>query len=196
MIDKLIKNIDTLLENKDTIFIGISGISCAGKTTLANQLKQHYSSSCVIHQDDFFKDLEDIKANHFNCEVQESFHIDEFIQCVHELHTIGSTAYFKYNLASNKRTNEIITAYKTKVNIIEGLHAVDILHQYKLSNSSINVFNVYLDVNKHKTRLRRIVRDTALCNVGSEIVDSVYDTVITQYQPYENQKYYADLILN
>lgn len=49
----LTEAIDQLLSQKETVLVGLDGMSCAGKSTLAEALSQHYGCP-VVHMDDFF----------------------------------------------------------------------------------------------------------------------------------------------
>lgn len=51
--DRIIKRIDQLLNQKDRVIIAIEGSCAAGKTTLAEALGAHYGCR-VFHMDDFF----------------------------------------------------------------------------------------------------------------------------------------------
>ncbi|XP_030028700.1 nicotinamide riboside kinase 2 [Manduca sexta] len=51
---------------QDWIVIGISGVTCGGKTTLANRLKEALSPVYVFHQDKYF--YPDDSPKHVKCE--------------------------------------------------------------------------------------------------------------------------------
>jgi uridine kinase len=53
VIEPLISKINGLLQQKESVIVGIDGNSGAGKSTLAAKLEEIYSAS-VIHMDDFF----------------------------------------------------------------------------------------------------------------------------------------------
>ena len=52
-LESVIKQIDDLLTQKDTVIVAIDGKCTSGKTTLAAQLAQSYDCN-VLHMDDFF----------------------------------------------------------------------------------------------------------------------------------------------
>lgn len=39
-----------------TLIVGISGCSSSGKTTLARLLRDIFPNTCILHQDDFYKE--------------------------------------------------------------------------------------------------------------------------------------------
>ena len=39
---------------KDWVVVGISGVTCGGKTTLAESLRKTFNNTVVISQDDYF----------------------------------------------------------------------------------------------------------------------------------------------
>lgn len=67
---------------KQWIVIGISGVSCGGKTTLANALHKRYPGSVVFSQDDYFHPVDSDKhvlipeLNHFNWDILAAFDMD------------------------------------------------------------------------------------------------------------------------
>lgn len=52
--NSLVKEIDFLLETKESVVIAIDGMSASFKTALANYLKKKYDGN-VIHMDDFYR---------------------------------------------------------------------------------------------------------------------------------------------
>lgn len=54
------------MPGKDWIIIGISGVTCGGKTTLANKLKNALTPVYVFHQDKYF--YPDDSPKHIKCE--------------------------------------------------------------------------------------------------------------------------------
>ena len=50
---QLLSQLDNLISRQDRVIVAIDGFCTSGKTTLAEQIRQHYGC-CVIHMDDFF----------------------------------------------------------------------------------------------------------------------------------------------
>ncbi|XP_076682825.1 nicotinamide riboside kinase [Andrena cerasifolii] len=68
---------------KKWLIVGISGATCSGKTTLANQIHNELRNSVVIHQDDYFLPADDARhvyipeINHLNWELETSMDMDK-----------------------------------------------------------------------------------------------------------------------
>lgn len=57
------EEISKYLLSHDTVNVVIAGTTCSGKTTLANEIRNHFSdrySVTLVAQDDYFKNLPDI----------------------------------------------------------------------------------------------------------------------------------------
>lgn len=74
-----------LAENlpKRIFIIGISGVTCGGKTTVANKLKQVFLKSKIFSQDDYYRDVNDPKhvwipkLNHINFDIVSSVDMEK-----------------------------------------------------------------------------------------------------------------------
>ena len=65
-LDQLDAAICAILKSKPRALIAIDGMAASGKTTLANALKQHFSSCAVVHMDDFTVPFEDRYPGYFD----------------------------------------------------------------------------------------------------------------------------------
>ncbi|XP_075225661.1 nicotinamide riboside kinase 1 [Lycorma delicatula] len=67
------------MAHKNWIVIGISGVTCGGKSTLATALHKLYPSSVILNQDDYFLPVDSDKhvlipeLNHFNWDILTAF---------------------------------------------------------------------------------------------------------------------------
>ncbi|XP_022904121.1 nicotinamide riboside kinase 1 [Onthophagus taurus] len=77
------------------LVIGISGVTCGGKTTLANELNKIFPNSKVISQDDYFLPIDDERhviiphLNHINFDVSSSLDMKKMVESIQE--SIAST---------------------------------------------------------------------------------------------------------
>lgn len=73
------------------MIIGIGGATCAGKTTIANELHAKIPESIVIHQDDYYypigsPNLEYIEeVGHYNWDVISAINTDKLINEIHSV---------------------------------------------------------------------------------------------------------------
>lgn len=71
--------------------IGISGVTCGGKTTLATELNKLFPDSRIISQDDYFLDVDDMRhtwvpeLNHIHFDILTSLDMDEMHKDIEEL---------------------------------------------------------------------------------------------------------------
>ncbi|XP_012229411.1 nicotinamide riboside kinase 1 [Linepithema humile] len=59
-------------KGKNSFVIGITGATCSGKSTLANKIRDNFSGSVVMCQDDYFLSLDDPR----HVKIQELNHIN------------------------------------------------------------------------------------------------------------------------
>lgn len=73
------------------LIIGISGVTCGGKTTIANQLHQILPKSKLISQDDYFLEVDDPRhvwipeLNHINFDILSSLDMEKMEHDIREL---------------------------------------------------------------------------------------------------------------
>lgn len=111
------------------LVIGISGVTCGGKTTLATRLSELLPNSKVISQDDYFLDVNDPRhiwipeLNHINFDIissldMEKMHID--ILATLRNRDGASNGKVIAVLSSMLDVKELIKIRNVKVLIIEG----------------------------------------------------------------------------
>ncbi|KAK3713769.1 ribosylnicotinamide kinase [Vermiconidia calcicola] len=52
------------MPDNNALIVGISGVSCTGKTTLARLLRDIFPNTFILHEDDFYKTDAEIPINH------------------------------------------------------------------------------------------------------------------------------------
>lgn len=110
------------LEMESWLVIGISGVTCSGKTSLANTLQKHFKEMKgkelktgvelnrveLINQDDYFRAVIDPKhqiiekLNHINWEIVESIDMDKMIT---DIMNIMGKKFVLYNTKSSALAN-------------------------------------------------------------------------------------------
>lgn len=174
----------------------IAGQSCSGKTTLANQISEHFKdkySTTIICQDDYFKDLPDIPVvrEGYLMDVPDAFCISELQHDVTFLLQYGTVNIPIYDIATNTRTNKRKFITSGQITIIEGLHTIHIFKNWTKCTK------VYLDTTPDTCLKRRIARDTTFLDVSDSRVREYWNDCI---QPMSerfifNQKDFADIII-
>lgn len=115
----------------NVLIIGISGVTCGGKTTLATRLKDFFPNSKLVSQDDYFLDVEDPRhtwipeLNHINFDILSSLDMEKMKKDI-DAHLEGKKLlrpclYYNTNTVDGfKILNDKITKFDAEVLIIEG----------------------------------------------------------------------------
>lgn len=173
----LCREIEKYLENHSSINILIAGVSCSGKTTLADEICDYFFEKCsvaIVHQDDYFKDLIDIpRWNGWRVmDVPDAFHINEFREDVKRLLENRYLYMPTYDIASNRRISKTELVPKGKINIFEGLHTIRILDGLE------NCVKIFVDTDLETCLDRRIARDTTKFGVSREKIETYWNSCI------------------
>lgn len=102
-------------ECKKLLVVGISGVTCGGKTTLATQLHNILPNSTIFTQDDYFRDVDDPmhvwvpELNHINYDILSSLNMDKMmndvLKFIHDNNLVQipskKTETFKNKIQSN-----------------------------------------------------------------------------------------------
>ena len=199
------KRIEDLLLANGVANVVISGMTCSGKTTLANHIKDVFSGKytvSILSQDDYFKDLEDIPKSNvgYHMDSTEAFYTEEFVHDSMILFSGGPVLAPIYDIANNKRvigSGKII--YGADINIVEGLHAIRLIFDKWTMNGRINHFkNVFLEVDPNVCLKRRIARDTSKYSVPEWRIRQYWnECIIPLSEKYIlPQKALADIIIS
>lgn len=152
--------IQQYLKKYSRVNIILAGITCSGKTTLANQLRRFLEKEytvTIVSQDDYFKNLPAIPRTRggYLTDSIEAFHTLEFQQDVQLLFQNKVVMMPRYAMASNTRISKNKIVRLGQVNIFEGLHTISLLRGLE------NSIKLYVDTNPNLCLKRRIARDTS-----------------------------------
>lgn len=174
------------LRQSKGLIVAISGRSCSGKTTLANQLKCFFSKSdpVVLSEDSWYKDLKDINRDdmgYYDMENISSFCIAELKNDL--LSLMENSCYMpNYDVANNTRKSKNLYVKNSNLIILEGLHSIDIVENLDCKYDKCFIF---VDTPIDKCIERRANRDFELYEVPKEMVKNHYNSVIEKhYSPY------------
>lgn len=84
------------------IVIGISGATCSGKTTIANELCNKLTDSVLIHQDDYYHPIGSPKLEyieelqHYNWDTLSAIDVDRLVNDVQSIITLVFNCNFKF----------------------------------------------------------------------------------------------------
>lgn len=138
--------------------IAIAGLSCSGKTTLAQELSRQFDAP-VIALDDYYLALSEYtfeERTAFNFDAPEIFDHELLAQHLKTLHKGIAVEKPVYDFVEFTRAQETQLVYPAETVILEGMYA---LHW-----ESINALcqeRIFLDVDPAICLDRRIRRDTA-----------------------------------
>jgi uridine kinase len=178
----------------------ISGASCAGKTTLAKELKKSLNlKTYIFHQDNYSKDFSQLtekQINRLNFDKPKIYNLKNLVEEVKSLINGHSFEHKTYNFISKKITREYIKksqAQQIELIIIEGIYIFTKKDLLKLADLSI-----FIDVDDDILLSRRLIRDTT--ERGYDFKSSLkrYNRdVKSSYKKYiKPSKDYANLIIN
>ncbi|MBW3020359.1 dephospho-CoA kinase [Candidatus Woesearchaeota archaeon] len=158
-------------------FIGVSGRSCSGKTTVTKDIETLFSDVISINQDLFFK-------KKFDCEERpEALMNDKLIEVIKKLKK-GEEAYIP-----SKRKSEVFDKKikPHKIIIVEGF----LLFENKKLSDSFDK-KIWVDVSDENIISRRIER-----RGSSEKIDNIINQIIPISKEYEEiQRKRADIIID
>ena len=158
----------------------ISGISCSGKSTLANAIYKRYKTNpyreivSIIPQDEYFKDLNQIPRSRvgYLMDSMDAFCVDEYFHDILFLLQYDAVRIPQYDIANNRRTSQRKHIWNNDINVFEGLHTLHIL------KSIPNTIKVYVDTDANTCLQRRIERDTSKYGVPKERIIEYWNECI------------------
>lgn len=72
----------------DWLIVGISGVTCSGKTSLSNEIRKHLPDSVIVNQDDYFYPIDSShhkfipELDHINFDIISSLDMDKMLSDV------------------------------------------------------------------------------------------------------------------
>ncbi len=191
------EEIEKHLQNHSMANIAIAGITCSGKTTLANSIRKYFSDKyavTIVSQDDYFKNLPDIPRTRegYLTDSVNAFWTSEFQHDVQQLLQNGVVVMPRYDVATNTRISKNKIVRVGKINVFEGLHTI---HLLKELDDHISVF---VDTEIETCLERRIARDTTSFGVPEVRIRQYWDDCIKPMceRFIFPQKSYADIIIS
>ena len=185
------------LQSHSTVNIAIAGITCSGKTTLANAIREYFSDKyavAIVSQDDYFKNLPDIPRARegYLTDSIDAFHITEFKHDVQQLLQNGVVTMPRYDVVTNTRISKSKIVRAGNINVFEGLHTIHILRE--LDNS----INIFVDTEIETCLERRIARDTSKYGVPETRIRQYWNDCIKPMceRFIFPQKSFADIIIS
>ncbi len=185
------------LLSHNTVNVVIAGITCSGKTTLANNIRKYFSDKyavAIVSQDDYFKNLSDIPRvrEGYLTDSIDAFHVTEFKYDVQLLLQNGVVIMPKYDVATNTRIAKSKIVRAGNINVFEGLHTIHLLKDLD------NCINIFVDTGSEVCLDRRIARDSLKFGVSeTRIREYWHDCIKPMCEKFIfPQKAYADIIIN
>ena len=119
--ETLLARIDALLREKERVLLAIDGSCGAGKTTLAEKLREHYGCS-VFHMDEFFLRSEQRTAERF-AEVGGNIDYERFAAELLAPLKAGETFSYRPFDCSTFALKDAVRVTPTRLAIIEGSYS-------------------------------------------------------------------------
>jgi uridine kinase len=154
----IIEKIRQLAAEQGELNVVIAGLTCSGKSTLAQRIQSSLDdfTVTVIHQDDYYRNLSNIPSLNGGYLVDSinAFCRREFAEDARHLLTNGEVLLPRYFLDGNIRLAKDVPIMRGQVNVFEGLHAITLLAGLD------NTLKVFVDTPVETCLARRIKRDT------------------------------------
>lgn len=179
------------------IFIGITGGSGSGKTTVVNKIKSEIPSRSmtVIEQDSYYKDQSHLTYEErckTNYDHPFAFDSDLLIKHLIDLREGKSIQKPLYDYEIHNRKKETQTVEPTEIIVLEGI----LIFYDKRIRDFLDI-KIFVDTASDIRLVRRIIRDM---NERSRTIDSVLIQYMETVRPAHEQfieptKKYADIII-
>lgn len=185
------------IKMKKPIFIGITGGSGSGKTTVVNKIKSEIPSKSmtVIEQDSYYKDQSHLTYEErckTNYDHPFAFDSDLLIKHLIDLREGKSIQKPLYDYEIHNRKKETMTVEPTEIIVLEGI----LIFYDKRIRDFLDI-KIFVDTASDIRLVRRIVRDM---NERSRSIDSILIQYMETVRPAHEQfieptKKYADIII-
>lgn len=178
------------------VIIGVAGGSGSGKSTVAQQIYQHFSgkSIMIIEHDSYYKDQSHLsfeKRLKTNYDHPLAFDTDLLIEQLNQLIDYQSIEIPVYDYANHTRSEQVIQQEPKEVIILEGIL---ILEDQRLRD--LMDIKIYVDTDDDIRIIRRIKRDIKERGRSLDSVINQYLSVVkTMHEQFvEPTRKYADII--
>jgi len=179
------------------IFIGISGGSGSGKTTIVNKIYSEVpeKSICIIEHDAYYKDQSELTYEQrckTNYDHPFAFDTDLFVEHIKSLKNGETIEKPIYDYEIHNRKKEKIIVEPKEIIIVEGL-----LVFYEEKIRELLDIKIFVDTDADIRIMRRIMRDM---EERGRTLDSIMSQYINTVRPAHEQfiepsKKYADIIV-
>ena len=181
---------------QNCMMIGIAGGTGSGKTTITQNIKQHFDRNVtVIYHDNYYKahhDLSYEERARLNYDHPNAFDTDLMIQHLKDLKEGKSIECPVYDYTIHDRSDMTVTIHPTKIILIEGI----LIFAFPELREQMDI-KLYVDTDADVRILRRIQRDV---KERARSLDSVINQYLQTVKPMhetfvEPSKRYADIII-
>ncbi|SFG74326.1 uridine kinase [Lachnospiraceae bacterium C7] len=186
-----------MVDNMETIVIGIAGGTGSGKTTLANKLVESFGRDevCILRHDNYYKRHDEMpfeERKKLNYDHPDAFDNDLLRQHLEMLKAGQAVEMPVYDYAEHNRSDKVVVVKPAPVIVLEG-----ILIYAEPSICGLMDIKVFVDTDADVRILRRISRDV---KERGRTLESVIKQYLTTVKPMHEQfvepsKRYADIII-
>ena len=177
------------------IFIGITGGSGSGKSTVVNEILKQHKSSVIIEQDNYYRSAayvnnDNITAFNFDC--PDAFDLDLLLEHLNDLRNGKSINMPQYDFVKHCRKEETILVEPKSVVIVDGLMVM-----YDERIRDFLDLKLYVETPADIRFIRRLQRDILQRGRTVESVIEQYVNVVRpgHFNYIEPCKQYCDLII-
>lgn len=183
------------MADNSVTFVGITGGSGSGKTTIVKKISEIITDFVFIPQDNYYKSAEYINNSNitaFNFDHPDAFDTDLLYQQLLELKEGKDIAMPQYDFVHHKRTEESVAVNAKPVVLVEGI----MLFWDKKIRDLLDL-KIFVDTPDDIRFIRRLQRDVHDRGRTTESVIKQYLDVVRpgHFEFIEPTKSYADLII-